>query len=110
MQSLLAPFLYSNVELKTNKQCKSTLVALSKRPDLSRHIRRLAVYPNSVEWTADTEEVDENLVAELVTSICPTLRSLESFAWGGWEMPSEDLWIALHKQYALHSTAPYATF
>ncbi|KAF6751609.1 hypothetical protein DFP72DRAFT_1172030 [Ephemerocybe angulata] len=97
MRSLIAPFLYSNIELKTNKQCKATLVFLSKRPEIAQHIRRLAVHPNPLEWTPLGEEIDEGLVANLITRICPSLRSLESFAWEGWEMPSDELWISLRK-------------
>ncbi|TFK29459.1 hypothetical protein FA15DRAFT_663995 [Coprinopsis marcescibilis] len=97
MRSLLAPSLYSQVELKSNKQCKSTLVLLSKRPEYARYVRRLRVCPNSVEWTAPGEEIDEGLVANLICSIVPQLRSLEYFAWDGWEQPSENLWAALRK-------------
>lgn len=94
MRSLLAPFLYANIELKTNKQCKTTLVMLSKRPEIAQHVRRLAVCPNALEWTAPGEEIDESLVVNLLARVCPSLRSLEAFAWEGWEMPSDELWVS----------------
>ncbi|KAG2007227.1 hypothetical protein CC2G_014940 [Coprinopsis cinerea AmutBmut pab1-1] len=97
LRAQLLPCLYSNIELKTNKQCKSTLVSLSKRLENARHVRRLAVCPNPIEWTAPGEEIDENLICELVCTLAPHLRSLEYFAWDGWEMPSDDLWTALRK-------------
>ncbi|RXW13154.1 hypothetical protein EST38_g12700 [Candolleomyces aberdarensis] len=97
MRSLLAPYLYSNVELKTNKQCKSTLVFLSKHPEIARYVRRLVVSPNKLEWTVPGEEIHEGLVADLITRISPNLRSLETFLWEGWEMPTEDLWASLRK-------------
>lgn len=97
MRSLLAPYLYSSVDLKTNKQCKSTLVYLSKHPEIARYVRRLVVSPNKLEWTTPGEEVHEGLVADLITRISPNLRSLETFLWEGWEMPTDDLWSSLRK-------------
>jgi hypothetical protein len=98
---LLAPVLYSTVELKTNKQCKATLVALSKRPENTRHIRRLIVRPNNLEWTDPGDEIDEDLIATLVASMANQLRTLEAFEWDGIEMPNDNVWSALKKSCVL---------
>ncbi|KIM41466.1 hypothetical protein M413DRAFT_11036 [Hebeloma cylindrosporum] len=100
LRTLFAPVLYSTVELKTNKQCKVTLVALSKRPELSRHIRHLIVRPNTLEWTDPGDEIDEDLVATLIASMAKQLRTLEAFEWDGMEMPNDTLWMALKRSIA----------
>jgi hypothetical protein len=97
MRALVLPSLYANVELVTNKQCKSSLVSLSKRLESARYIRRLLVSPNRLEWTVPGEEIDEKLICDLVCTLAPHLRSLEYFAWDGWEAPTEDLWATLKK-------------
>jgi len=104
---MFAPILYSTVELKTNKQCKTTLVALSKRPELSRHIRHLIIRPNTLEWTDPGDEIDEDLVATLIGSMAKQLRTLEAFEWDGMEMPNDNLWTALKRWYVLFLIRPW---
>lgn len=87
--------LYASVELTTNKNCKNALIALAKRPDLMQHVRRLVVRPNCVEWTDEGEEMDEGLVATLISRMAVSLRALEVFEWDGMEMAGSVLWAAL---------------
>ncbi len=61
--------LYYRVELKTNKQCKTTLITFSKHPEITQHIRQLVVRVNAVEWTDPDEEIDEDLVATLISKL-----------------------------------------
>ncbi|KDR77173.1 hypothetical protein GALMADRAFT_225310 [Galerina marginata CBS 339.88] len=95
LSRVLAPVLYATVELKTNKSCKTTLIAFAKRPDITQHVRRLIVRPNSVEWTDPGDEMDEGLVASLIARIAGRLGALEAFEWDGMEMPNDELWSAL---------------
>ena len=95
LRKALAHVLYASVELVTNRQCKTTLIALSKQPENAGYVRRLVVRPNCIEWTLPGEEVSEDLFAGLICSIAPTLRYLEAFVWDGLEMPRDDLWLAL---------------
>lgn len=97
IRALLIPRLYTDVELKTNRHCKTTLLSLTKYRDHARHIRRLVVAPNNMAWTPPGEEIDEGVIAKLLTALVPHLRSLESFVWAGWEMPPDELWLALRK-------------
>ncbi|KAH9474684.1 hypothetical protein JR316_0013149 [Psilocybe cubensis] len=95
LSKILGPVLYANVELKTNKHCKTALIALAKRPDLTQHIRRLVVRPNCVEWTDSGDEMDEDLLATLIARMAPRLQALEAFEWDGLEMPGPELWDSL---------------
>ncbi|KAJ7242045.1 hypothetical protein C8J57DRAFT_1368244 [Mycena rebaudengoi] len=83
MRERLLSRLYAHVDLKTNKQCK-TLSALAKRPDVVRHIRKLAVRPNNTEGTLPEEPIDE-------------ASALHTFLWDGLEMPDDQLWLKLRK-------------
>ncbi|KAF5320956.1 hypothetical protein D9619_000393 [Psilocybe cf. subviscida] len=95
----LIPLLYATVELKTNKHCKTSLLALSKNHDVTQYIRRLIVRPNSLQWTEPGDEVDEDGVASLVAAMASAghLRALEAFEWDGIEMPHDAMWLALRK-------------
>ncbi|KAF8974260.1 hypothetical protein BDZ97DRAFT_1911460 [Flammula alnicola] len=95
LRKLLATILYSTVELKTNKHCKTTLIALSKHPEITQHIRRLIIRPNSLEWTNPGDEMNEDQVATLIASMAGQLRNLEAFEWDGMDMPHNELWAAL---------------
>ncbi|TFK31352.1 hypothetical protein BDQ12DRAFT_694285 [Crucibulum laeve] len=94
-RTTLAPILYSTVELKTNKQVKTTLASLAKLPDLSRHIQTLVIRPNCAEWTASNDLLDESAVADWIMHIASDLEALESFTWDGLEMPVDMLWLVL---------------
>lgn len=72
---------------------------MAKRPDVTQHIQRLLVHPNSVEWTAPGDEIDEDLVANLVMVIAGDLESLHTFHWDGLEAPDDCLWLVLRTQY-----------
>ena len=87
--------LYFRVELKTNKQCKTALITFSKHPEITQHIRQLVVRVNAVEWTDPDEEIDEDLVATLISKLALRLGGLETFQWDGLEMPHDQLWSAL---------------
>ncbi|KAF8192526.1 hypothetical protein BJ912DRAFT_962263 [Pholiota molesta] len=95
LNTVLAPVLYSTVELKTNKHCKTALISFAKRPEITQHIKRLIVRVNSMEWTSPEEEVDEDLVATLIAKVSSHLRGLEAFEWDGLEMAHDDLWSSL---------------
>lgn len=83
------------MELKTNKQCKTALITFSKHPEITQHIRQLVVRVNPVEWTDPDEEIDEALVATLISKLAVQLGGLEAFEWDGLEMPHDQLWAAL---------------
>ncbi|PPQ99327.1 hypothetical protein CVT24_009195 [Panaeolus cyanescens] len=97
LYNLLLPILYASVDLKTNRQCKTTLIALSKRPEISFHVRSLRVHVNSQQWTDSSDEIDENLIATLIARSATNrlFRALEEFEWDGREMPKDELWKAL---------------
>ncbi|KAF9482460.1 hypothetical protein BDN70DRAFT_892518 [Pholiota conissans] len=95
LHASLAPVLYSTVELKTNKHCKTALITFARRPEITRHIRRLIVRINSMEWTSPEEEVDEDLVATLIAKLSTQLGALDAFEWDGLEMAHDELWSSL---------------
>ncbi|KAJ7481777.1 hypothetical protein FB451DRAFT_1237132 [Mycena latifolia] len=92
----LLPRLYADVDLKTNRQCK-LLTVLAKRPGVARHIRKLAVRPNNVEWALPEEPVSETALSELVSRLAPSLTSLHTFVWDGLEGPEDEVWLKLRK-------------
>ncbi|KAJ6591251.1 hypothetical protein DFH09DRAFT_1420316 [Mycena vulgaris] len=92
----LLPRLYTDVDLKTNKQCR-LLSVLAKRPGVARHIRKLAVRPNNAEWTLPEDPIDEVAICELVSRIAPHLTSLHTFVWDGLELPDDKVWMKLRK-------------
>lgn len=106
LNTLLAPVLYSTVELKTNKHCKTALISFAKRPEIAQHIRRLIVRVNSMEWTSPEEEVDEDLVATLIAKLSSHLGGLEAFEWDGLEMAHDDLWSSLRTKYVSSYPTP----
>jgi hypothetical protein len=97
LRKLLAPLLYARVELKTNKHCKTILSALSRQPALALLVRRLVVRVNNPEWTDPGDEIDEDVIAALITQIASAgwLKPLIAFEWDGLEMPHDNLWLSL---------------
>jgi len=94
---LLAPLLYKRVELKTNRHCKTTLLALSKCPDLAQHVRKLVIRVNNPEWTDAGGEINEDIIASFIEKMATagSLKGLRSFEWDGLEMPCDELWLSL---------------
>ncbi|KAJ7701912.1 hypothetical protein B0H17DRAFT_871523, partial [Mycena rosella] len=96
MWNSLLPRLYADVDLRTNKQCKF-LSVLAKRLGAARHIRKLAVRPNSAEWTLPEDPVDEGAISDLISRIAPHLTALHTFLWDGLDIPNDELWRKLRK-------------
>jgi len=94
---LLAPLLYKRVELKTNRHCKTTLLALSKCPDLAQHVHKLVIRVNNPEWTDAGGEINEDIIASFIEKMATagSLKGLRSFEWDGLEMPCDELWLSL---------------
>jgi hypothetical protein len=84
--------LYSTVELKTNKHCKTALEALSVQPRITSHIRSFVTWPNNVEHASDS--LNEAYISDLVLLMASHLPSLESLNWGGLEMPDDKVWLS----------------
>lgn len=66
---------------------------LLRRPDLARHVRRLAVRPDGRgEYTSQRARA----VSELLYELAPSLDALQSFCWDSEEVPPcDDIWFAL---------------
>ncbi|KAF8987541.1 hypothetical protein BDQ17DRAFT_1374950 [Cyathus striatus] len=63
LRNLLLPSLYTTLILKSSKKCKSTLEMLTRRPEISKHIKKLAVRPNyCLSWPKPDEWLDEEWV------------------------------------------------
>lgn len=103
LQEALRPILYSTVELKSNKHCKTVLATLAKRPEITQYIQKLLVHPNRVEWTAPGDELNERIVANLIINIAADLESLHTFSWDGLEAPHDNLWLVLRTKCVKYS-------
>ncbi len=95
MRALLISRLYRNVDLKTSKQCKVVLSMLLKHPDMARHVTKLIVHPNNIEWTATDVSLNESGVVNLLVRAIRYMPSLHTFFWDGVEMPDDYLWLVL---------------
>ncbi|KAK0206282.1 hypothetical protein DFS33DRAFT_1257650 [Desarmillaria ectypa] len=101
MRALLASRLYRNVDLKTNGQCKVVLSMLLKHPDMARHVTKLIVHPNNIEWTATDVSLNESEVVDLLIRTVRFMPSLHTFFWDGVEMPDDYLWLVLRNSCPL---------
>ncbi|KAK0242499.1 hypothetical protein EDD85DRAFT_292416 [Armillaria nabsnona] len=101
MRALLISRLYRNVDLKTSKQCKVVLSMLLKHPDLARHVTKLIVHPNNIEWTATDVSLNESGVVDLLVRAIRYMPSLHTFFWDGVEMPDDYLWLVLRNSCPL---------
>ncbi|KAF8904968.1 hypothetical protein CPB85DRAFT_1316043 [Mucidula mucida] len=100
----VAPILYANVALNTVEQCVATLGMLLRRPDISRHVRKLIIRPRRPGMYGFNRE-DSRLVSRLVKQLAserdakrpePKLDALTTFAWEDEELPFyDDMWFAL---------------
>ncbi|KAG9220200.1 hypothetical protein CCMSSC00406_0007105 [Pleurotus cornucopiae] len=96
VRALLTPTLYATVVLKSSRQCRIALEALSDNPRLCAHIRKLAVRPNYyLAWPKPDEPLDEDWVAKAIIDLAPHLKYLHTFDWDGLEMPEDELWTVL---------------
>ncbi|KAG7448961.1 uncharacterized protein BT62DRAFT_887406 [Guyanagaster necrorhizus] len=101
MHSLLVSHLYRNVDLKTSRQCKVVLGMLLKHPDIARHVTKLIVHPNNIEWTAIDVSLNESGVVDLLIRAVRYMPSLHTFFWDGVEMPDDHLWLVLRNSCPL---------
>ncbi|KAF8975712.1 hypothetical protein BDQ17DRAFT_1339883 [Cyathus striatus] len=63
LRNLLLPSLYTTLIFKSSKKCKSTLEMLTHCPEISKHIKRLAVRLNYyLSWPKPDEWLDEEWV------------------------------------------------
>ncbi|KAK2464327.1 hypothetical protein APHAL10511_003784 [Amanita phalloides] len=89
--------LYESVTLNCIEQCSSTLAMLYRRPDISRHTRRLYIRPQT-KWRGSLTALENNNVSAAVRSLAASKRldALVRFVWDADEMPlNEDMWFAL---------------
>ncbi|KAK0468083.1 uncharacterized protein EV420DRAFT_1259714 [Desarmillaria tabescens] len=101
MRALLVSRLYRNIDLKTNRQCEVVLSMLLKHPDMARHVTKLIVHPNNIEWTAMDVALSESEVVDLLVRAIRYMPSLHTFFWDGVEMPDDYLWLVLRNSCPL---------
>ncbi|KAH9929500.1 uncharacterized protein BXZ73DRAFT_48097 [Epithele typhae] len=95
------PALYSDVELHGVIQCGRTLAMLECRPDVARHIRRLAVHPEddvSPRAHGSTLRAWDNagVVSRAIVKVAKHLDALSHFDWVGEDMlPDDRMWSEL---------------
>lgn len=100
----VVPALYADVELHGAEQCESTLAMLQRCPDVARHIRTLAVYPEDDAPTrlrGDTLRAWDNagVVSRAVMKTAKHLDALAHFVWEGEDMlPDDRMWAELRAQ------------
>ncbi|KAJ7196081.1 hypothetical protein GGX14DRAFT_673800 [Mycena pura] len=82
LRATLAPELYRTMRLRSSSACEAGL-RLLRRPDLCAHVRKLALRPNYLSWSARGTSISENWVASMVCSIAPSLANLRTFDWDG---------------------------
>ncbi|KAF8633661.1 hypothetical protein AX15_001310 [Amanita polypyramis BW_CC] len=95
--SNLSPALYESVSLGTVDQCISTLGLLSRRPDISRHVRELYVLPHT-KWRCKLFPLENVRISAAIRTLAASkkLDALTKFVWDADEMPlNEDMWFAL---------------
>jgi len=94
---LLLPTLYYSVDLKSSEQCRVTLKMFSKRPDITRHVKKLVVRPNNREWMIAKDRLDELWVVRLIENMAVkhVLVNLTAFTWDGSDIPLDSLWSTL---------------
>ncbi|KAG6832838.1 hypothetical protein H0H87_000192 [Tephrocybe sp. NHM501043] len=95
--SHVAAVLYETVILNDVEQCTTTLLMLSKRPLLARHVRELIVRPrSSIDFSRG---VSVSLLASMAVrdaAVTQRLDALSKFIWDADEKPyHEDMWFAL---------------
>lgn len=97
MYSALLPVLFAFVTLRSGVECKRALKSWDKRPEVTRHIRKLAIRPNHPVWDTHEKLLDESWVAQMISQIAlaDNLRALQKFVWDGLEMPPDYLWWVL---------------
>ncbi|KAJ7158293.1 hypothetical protein C8R43DRAFT_1105626 [Mycena crocata] len=97
----LLPVLYTSVDLRSSRMCKSTIeMLLTSRSDVTRYIRRLVVRPNHIDRRSQqpVKPIDEDWVVQSIVKLATTgrLTRLTSFFWDALEMPQDDsLWSTL---------------
>ncbi|KAG7091006.1 hypothetical protein E1B28_010071 [Marasmius oreades] len=93
----IASILYANVVLTTSEQCTTTLQMLSRRPDISRHVRELVIRPGSKKSL--NHQLLDSIVASSAIRECAIsfkLDALSRFSWDCDELPYfDDMWFAL---------------
>ncbi|KAJ7573925.1 hypothetical protein C8J56DRAFT_980840 [Mycena floridula] len=99
---LLIPLLYASLDLISSEVCWRMLKMLTRRPDISRHVKRLVLRPNhSPGWaTASDKTLNDSDISVSVERIASKddLASLQYFMWDGLGAPTNDsLWLALRK-------------
>lgn len=93
----VAPILYADVALDTVEQCTATLSMLRRRPDITRHVRKLVIRPRRAGFNG-FDYKDSALVSAHVRDVAASgkLDALISFAWEDEELPYyDDMWFAL---------------
>ncbi|KAJ3976950.1 hypothetical protein EV361DRAFT_881422 [Lentinula raphanica] len=99
VRALLMPALYDTVVLKSSQACKTALTMLVDRPNICRHIRKLAVRPNYyLAWPKANERLDEEWVVQMLLKILDNMPLLHTFDWDGLEMPKDCLWFTLRNK------------
>ncbi|TFK71967.1 hypothetical protein BDN72DRAFT_876816 [Pluteus cervinus] len=100
VRDILMPALYETVLLKSSRKCLTTLPLLLTRPEIARHVRKLAVRPNYyLAWPKPDEPIEEDWVANQIMLIAESgsLSMLHTFDWDGLEMPKDELWSTLQR-------------
>lgn len=99
------PALYDTVTLKSSRNCRVTLEMLTKRRDICRYIRKLALRPNYyLAWPKPDEDLDEHWVVDRIEEIAEDLKVMHTFDWDGLELPKDSLWRCLRHKYVCCST------
>ncbi|KAJ7032192.1 hypothetical protein C8F04DRAFT_1396781 [Mycena alexandri] len=98
-RTLLLPVMYHTVALESSKACLSGLAMLHRRPHLCIYIHDLIVRPNHwpVCWPRTDALINETKAAFMIQQLAGDLKHLEKFVWGGNDLPSDYLWIALRR-------------
>ena len=105
IHALLAPSLYSSVELRSNQQCRLVLKAFASRPELAALVRKLVVGPNIFSWAGigyydGDKSLRESEVAVSLEQLAVDgkFELLHTFRWEGVEAPHDGLWRTLITQ------------
>ena len=95
------PALYAAVDLHGAEQCERTLGMLRRCPAVARHVRRLAVHPESDRGPAAAAGPfrawdNAGIVSRCVMKLAPHLDALAQFEWDGEDMlPDDRMWTEL---------------
>ncbi|KAK7437686.1 hypothetical protein VKT23_018402 [Stygiomarasmius scandens] len=94
-QLILTPTLYAVVDLKSPEQIHAVLPVLQNKSEYVRILRIRPIYLKLLNLDKEKALKETWVSSRLIKLANGGLSGLKEFNWDGWELPEDDLWIAL---------------